>query len=216
MTAADAEAEQRHKPGYGPHRVVMFVDAIFAIAITLLAIELPRPGEDDMHSAGSLWRFLNGHGSSFIAFVLAFLMLWWVWRTHHAIFDQVARMSQWTLGLHIPLLLAAVWMPYPTEVFGHSTENPLAVALFAGTEGVMMLCLGLMSAFVLKQHNYLKAADPVRLRVEAAVNIAIGLYWVLTALVAFVMPGTPYLWFGTAVVAYATARLARGGKPKPA
>lgn len=193
----------------------MFVDAVLAIAITLLAIELPRPeksapGEPEVPFA----TFLGEHAGSFFAFVLAFLMLWWIWRTHHGTFDQVKEVSPLVMTLHIPLLLAAVWMPYPTEVFGAGEAGSLATALFAGTEGIMMLSLGLISEVVVRQGLYKEGANVPRLRVETVVNIAIGLYWLATAVLAYNLPDhsdfpVAYLWFGTPLVAYAAARIAR-------
>jgi uncharacterized membrane protein len=197
------------RPGLSPHRVVMFADAILAIAITLLAIELPRPEGEQLHSAAAFGHFLHEEQGSFFAFVLAFLMLWWVWRTHHLLFDNVSRMSQLTLALHIPLLLGAVWMPYPTEIFGHAASNGLAVFLFAATEGIMMICLGLLSATVIRQRLYPEGADTARMRTGTMVNVAIGLYWVITGTVAFFASFAPLLWMGTPVVAFTAARLSR-------
>lgn len=215
MTAV--ESREVGRAGLSTERVIMFVDAIFAIAITLLAIELPRPEGEALASAEAFGHFLGEESGSFVAFVLAFAMLWWVWRTHHSLFDRVGRMSQATLALHIPLLLAAVWMPYPTEVFGHAPSNALAIALFAVTEGIMMVCLGLLSLAVLGQRLYLEGADLPRLRAESAVNLAIGLFWVLTGVLAFAVDFAPMLWMGTPIVAYATARISRAaqGVAKP-
>ncbi|WP_436761300.1 TMEM175 family protein [Streptosporangium sp. V21-05] len=101
-------------PGRSHERVGAFTDAVFAIAMTLLVIEIPRPegpeaeameageGGDRMAVAGRLWDFLAQNSWVFLAFVVAFLMLWAAWRQHHKVFDQLTHVPQRTLNLHVP------------------------------------------------------------------------------------------------------------------
>ena len=188
----------------------MFTDAIFAIAITLLVIEIRRPAGDELASAASLWRFLGRESGSLVAFVVAFVMLWFVWRAHHRLFDQVERLSQRVLLLHIPLLLFAAFLPYSSSVFGKAAGNPLAICLFAGTEAVLLLCQAALVGVALRQRILQPDADLARLSTTALVNLAIGGFWAVTAALAFWVPGTvPLLWLATPVVTVSSARLAR-------
>ncbi|MEW9530374.1 TMEM175 family protein [Microbispora sp. NPDC049125] len=204
------------RPGLTHERVGVFADAIFAIAITLLALELPRPeGEDRMR----LPAFLGEHVSSFVAFGIAFGMLWVAWRAHHRLFDQVARLSQAVITLHLPLLFLVACLPYVTSLFGDVNRLPdeaagggraTAIALFAGTEALLMLCQGTMIGLVLRQGLYREGSDLSRLRTEGRVDWGIGAFWALTAVAAAWMADVvPLLWMATPVVAYGVARVSR-------
>lgn len=212
----ETTGEKAAEPGLTPERVGMFADAVLAIAITLLAIELPRPDEAALVTPAAFAHFLGEEAGSFFAFVLAFAMLWWIWRTHHALIDHTAAMSPLGMLLHLPLLLLAVWMPYVTSVFGEADRNALVTALFSGTEGIMMCCLGALFAVVLGQRLYRTGTDRTRLRVSALVHGAIGLWWIGAGLVAFATAQAPWLWVATPPIAYGTARLARRFLPPPA
>lgn len=186
----------------------MFTDAIFAIAITLLALELPRPTEEQFAELGP---YLSHHSGAFLAFVLAFLMLWFTWRAHHTLFDQLRSMSQTMLGLHVPLLLFAAFLPYATGMWGEVTgaehvaegAKSVALAMFSGTEAMLMLCQGALYSAALKQNLVTPEANVNRMRTSAWVNWGIGVLWLAAAVLAFPLVGaTTYLWLATPVVTY--------------
>src|ERR1700689_3990504 len=136
-------------PGRTPERFGFFTDAVFAIAMTLLVIEIPRPQEADFEggdgvtkaqAVARLWHFLVAQHSAYYAYLLAFFMLWIVWRQHHALFDQIGRVSAGMIGLHFPLLLVAAFLPYATTVLGHYPDNPLAALLLGLVVGALLAC----------------------------------------------------------------------------
>ncbi|MFC4531731.1 TMEM175 family protein [Sphaerisporangium dianthi] len=200
-------------PGYSHERVGMFTDAVFAIAITLLVIDIKRPDEHDLEHLAA---FIGEQGGAFTAFVIAFAMLWAAWRAHHTLFDQIDRVSRQVVAVHLPLLLFAAFLPYPTGIFGEAAGEPIAISMFAGTEAILMLCLATLMTLVVKQRLYTPAADPARLRVHAIVYWGLGAFWALTAVLAWVMAGVvPLLWMLTPVLAFALVRLTRGARARP-
>src|ERR1700760_4766627 len=91
--------EDRVPPGLTAERVGFFTDAVFAIAITLLVIDIAQPGDSARFAHGDgvskaqatehMLSFLYDQLGSFLAYLLAFFILWIVWREHHQIFDQL-------------------------------------------------------------------------------------------------------------------------------
>ncbi|MFF3665054.1 TMEM175 family protein [Microtetraspora malaysiensis] len=203
------------RPGLTRERVSAFADAILAIAITLLALELPRPEAEDFRDLGG---FLGGHVSAFVAFAVAFLMLWSIWRVHHSLFDQLDRLSPAVLLLHLPMLLLVVLLPYATSIFGEASAlaedaaagHALAVAMFAGTEAVLLLCQGFMIVLALRQRLHRPDADVDRLATNAWVYLGIGIFWVLTAVMtAWSAELVPFLWLATPLIGVGIARAVR-------
>ncbi|MBX6385974.1 MAG: DUF1211 domain-containing protein, partial [Microbispora sp.] len=200
--------------GLTHERVGVFADAVFAIAITLLALELPRPEAEEFERLGA---FLGDHTGFFIAFAIAFLMLWFAWRAHHTLFDQIDRVSQAVLLLHIPLLFFVASLPYTASIFGEASaasaaagSRALATGLFAGNEAILLLCQGALFTLVLAQRLHLPDADLLRLRANAGVYWAIGVYWLLTAVAsAWLASAVPFLWLATPLIAFGTARVLR-------
>ncbi|MFI6595447.1 TMEM175 family protein [Nonomuraea sp. NPDC050536] len=204
--------EAKPHPGLTPERVSMFTDAVLAIAITLLALEIPRPSEKDLEDLGG---FLAHQSSAFYTFALAFVMLWFAWRAHHTLLDQLRKVSQLTLGVHVPLLLFAAFLPYTAHLFGEAgsipKSAPIAVAMFSGTEGVIMICLALLFTLAVSQKLYSADAGVQSLVTWAAVNWGIGLWWTISAAVAlFGKPDLAItLWWFTPVVTTAVVLVRR-------
>ncbi|MFI9590250.1 TMEM175 family protein [Nonomuraea sp. NPDC052265] len=194
------------RPGMTPERVGMFSDAVFAIAITLLVLEIPRPEEAQF---GDLAGFLAERQGSFMAFALAFLMLWFSWRAHHTLFDQLHRVTQPVLLLHVPLLLFSAFLPYTMNLWsemssfhgGGEASKGLALALFAGTEAILMFCQGALFTLALVQGLLNGNAGRRRMGTSAWVYWGCGVLWAVSAVLAFgVGEDSTYLWMATPVV----------------
>ncbi|MFD1934069.1 TMEM175 family protein [Nonomuraea mangrovi] len=214
--------DDKPRPGLSAERVGVFTDAIFAIAITLLALEIPRPEEPEQ--LADLGHFLSEHAGAFAGFALAFLMLWFNWRAHHTLFDQLARVSQAVLAVHIPLLLFSAFLPYATGLFAleelPTDARSIAVAMFGGTEAVLMLCQGLLYTLTLRQGLYAVGASTTRMSTAAAINWGIGVLWAVSAMLAFPLgDGVTLLWLATPLLALAILygmRLRRGRESRRA
>ncbi|MFJ3895076.1 TMEM175 family protein [Streptomyces sp. NPDC090083] len=183
----------RPEPGLSPERLVFFTDAIFAIAMTLLAVELDRPGEQERASAEALGRFLVDQRNSYLAFALAFVLLWSVWRRHHQLTDQIRVLSRTFVFWHAPFLLLVAFLPFPTAVIGSSITNPMAQTLFAGTMAGVVFC-----EVALKEVSAdagLVIGDVARARRHADASWAVGLWFVLSLGLAWVFPYAYVLWF---------------------
>jgi uncharacterized membrane protein len=106
-------------------RLEAFSDGVFAIAITLLALELPRPEGPD------LWRDLGHAWESYAAFLVSFLTIGIIWLNHHALIDRIAAADRTLLFLNLLLLMWTSMIPWPTGLvadrLGHDGAEAAAV-----------------------------------------------------------------------------------------
>ncbi len=119
-------------------RIEMFSDGVFAIAITLLVIEI-RPPEDTTHLAselGELW-------PSYIAYVVSFLLIGLVWANHHMMFQYIVRADRALLFLNILLLMNVAFLPFPTAVMANAFSNGAGEKVAVVFYGAMLVVGGL-------------------------------------------------------------------------
>jgi uncharacterized membrane protein len=113
-------------------RIETFSDGVFAIAITLLIIEIGVPevsGNESLAAAlGDLW-------PSYGAYVLSFVMIGIYWVNHHSLFRLFVRTDHYFLMLNVLFLMAIAFLPFPTAVLGEYLDDPsqrdIAVRLYA-------------------------------------------------------------------------------------
>jgi uncharacterized membrane protein len=92
-------------------RLVAFSDAVFAITITLLVLEIRRPTDDRnlLHGLVALW-------PSYLAYVVTFLFIGQVWANHHVMFDHIRAADRVVLLLNTLLLMVVAFLPFATSV----------------------------------------------------------------------------------------------------
>ena len=102
-------------------RLEAFSDGIFAIAITLLILEVRAP---EAHDADQLWRALGAQWPSYIGYALSFLIIGIMWSNHSHIFRLIKRADH-TLGMiNLLLLMTIAFLPYPTGVLARNISDP--------------------------------------------------------------------------------------------
>ena len=104
--------DERHEPGYLPlNRSEALTDGIFAVAMTLLVIELKLPEHGLVHSAGDLHAALLALLPKAIAWVLSFFVLALFWIGHHRVFAHVRRADARLVVFNLLELAAVSLMP---------------------------------------------------------------------------------------------------------
>jgi len=106
-------------------RVESFSDAVMAIVITILVLELRVPP----HEPGRLLAALEGMWPSVAAFLISFLRIAVIWLNHHALFVRIRQVDRTLIWLNLGVLLSCTIIPLPTLV--------LADALRGGDPGVV-------------------------------------------------------------------------------
>ncbi len=111
-------------------RLMFFSDAVFAIAITLLVIEIRVP--HDITTDEQLRAALIELVPNYISFFVSFFVIGRFWLGHHRMFGHV---KDWTPALvrhNLVFLLAIAFMPFPTAVLGQYATAPTSLFLYAG------------------------------------------------------------------------------------
>ncbi len=122
----------REGDGVAFDRVVFFSDAVFAIALTLAAVEIGMPEVDgDPVSVPALWEALAGKVPAVLAYVVAFLWVAIYWRANHRFVMTLRGMNGPYVAATLVYLALIALLPIPAAVLGDYWQNPLAVTVFA-------------------------------------------------------------------------------------
>jgi uncharacterized membrane protein len=92
-------------------RLAFFSDAVIAIAVTLLVLEI-RPPPDTrhlLHGLAALW-------PSYLAYAISFLLIGQVWANHHVMFDHIRSADRMVLFLNTLLLMDIAFLPFAAAV----------------------------------------------------------------------------------------------------
>jgi uncharacterized membrane protein len=120
-------------------RIEAFSDGVFAIAITLLILEVSKP--DPHADAGKLIGELIGLWPQFAAYAVSFLTILIMWVNHHALFQLIRRTNRIFMVLNGLLLLMITFINYPTAMFADQLQENLqrpegvqvGLAFYSGT-----------------------------------------------------------------------------------
>jgi uncharacterized membrane protein len=134
-------------------RLEAFCDGVFAIALTLLIIDIRIPASVEINNNTDFWFALAGIGPSIFAFVLSFIVILITWVNHHAIMNAVARPSASFIYGNAVLLLGVVFTPFPTKLLGDNllTDHAApAVVLYNADAAFMALGWIMLSGAALR------------------------------------------------------------------
>jgi uncharacterized membrane protein len=133
-------------------RLEAFSDGVFAIAITLLVLEIPVP-----HVADSgLTDALLDQWPNYAAYVVSFAIIGIIWINHHAVFGYVTRVDRALLLLNLLLLLWIVLIPWPTSLLAEymqtgGGDEQAAALVYSLTMTLMGLSFGTIFVYITRR-----------------------------------------------------------------
>lgn len=133
-----------------PARTEAFSDGVFAIAATLLVLEIRVPV-----AHGDLLSAVVHAWPAYASYTVSFLTIGIIWINHHAIFDQLHRVDPPLVVLNLLLLLLVALIPFPTALLatylqaGH--DEAVAGAAYGVTMTMMGIVFGTLWAYVLRK-----------------------------------------------------------------
>jgi uncharacterized membrane protein len=101
-------------------RLEAFSDGVFAIAITLLIIEVSLP-----EGHGPLAERLLDAWPSYVAYLISFVTIGIMWANHHGIFQLIDRTTHGLVVANLLLLLLVAFIPFPTKILGEHLQGAL-------------------------------------------------------------------------------------------
>lgn len=132
--------EHELKKEFQLERMILFSDAIFAIAITLLVLEIKVP-PIDRHIATDdmLLKSLDELMPKFVGFFISFFIIGLYWTIHHRMFGNVVNYNTRTLWLNLFFLFAVVLMPFSTAFYSEYIIRYLRVPMIFYSANIIFL-----------------------------------------------------------------------------
>ncbi|HEY3036023.1 MAG TPA: TMEM175 family protein [Streptosporangiaceae bacterium] len=195
-------------------RVLFFSDAVFAIAITLLVVDLRVP--DEVLNAGDQ---LHADKYRILGFAISFLVIGLFWMGHHRLFRYITALDRPVIFLNLLFLGTIAFLPYPTALlFASSTKQVAATVFYAACvagAGLIELAIWL---YALQADGLVPASiSPASRRYVTAQILPTPVVFGLSIPVAFVAPGVaPFTWILLVPIGRLLPRIMRAKEtPKP-
>jgi len=194
----------------GRNRLEAFSDGVFAVAITLLALNLAVPGPDH----GALLTQLLDHWPSLLAYLISFFTIGVIWVNHHALIANVKAVDRTLLFINLVLLLFIVVIPIATDTMAEyltsgGQDSHIAMALYAAVFEGMGASFAVMFAWTQGEGRTVRPV-PREAQRRAWLRFSPGLAAYLVAIaVAFVSAPAALAIVGLAAVYYIFERTPR-------
>ena len=180
-------------------RIAALVDGIFAVAMTLLVLDLKLPEGLKMSSDAEVWRQLLELTGRFSTYTLSFIVLGTFWVGHHSLFHFVRKVNRHLLWLNLLFLLFTTLLPFSTNLLSAHSHLQIPIVVY----GINLLLISLASLLQLTylahhpelSHNQLTPAWIANVRRRTSIpivfvvasiaisfykpNLAMTAYWLL-------------------------------------
>lgn len=199
-------------------RTEAFSDGVFAVAITLLVLNIKIPGLDlspsNLPNDTQLWSLLLNEWPMFAAYATSFATIGVMWLNHHRLYSHIKRTDTVLLLLNLLLLLIIVFIPVPTALVAEylaRLDQHAAALLYSGTMVILAVCFNLLWRYA-SYHNRLLGENVDTRAVRAISRQYWGgplLYFIAFALALFNTPTSIILNFILALFFALPPRLPR-------
>jgi uncharacterized membrane protein len=188
-------------------RIAALVDGIFAVAMTLLVLDLKLPEGLKMSSDAEVWRQLLELTGRFSTYTLSFIVLGTFWIGHHSLFHFVRKVNRGLLWLNLLFLLFITLLPFSTNILSGHTNLQIPIVVYGINllliSSVSLLQLGYLAHHAELSHDQLTPSWIANIRRRTSIpvvivvasiaisfykpNFALSTYWLL--MVFHFLPG---------------------------
>jgi len=132
-------------------RIVNLSDGVFAIAITLLVLDIHVPDIPENVVASELPAALLALWPKYLGYFLSFVGISTFWMIHHSIFRPIRAYDRVLLYLNFLFLMAVAFLEFPTSLVGHYSEEQVSVVIHALNAAVASLLLITISWYAARE-----------------------------------------------------------------
>jgi uncharacterized membrane protein len=137
-------------------RIEAFSDGVFAIAITLLVLEIHVPEDPEEGLGQALLHMWPAYAS----YVVSFFVIGIIWVNHHAVFDHLKRADRPLLFLNLLLLMFVALLPWPTNLMATymregGSDEQVAAVVYSGTMAAMGVAFGALWSYASRNRRLL-------------------------------------------------------------
>lgn len=208
MTEPGAQKDQGSKE---LDRIVTFSDGVFAIAITLLVLNIETPEIPANLVAEELPGRLLDLWPKFLSYVISFLVILTYWIAHHSIFSAIKGYDRKLIWLNSLFLMCVAFLPFPASLFGEYGDQPLVVAIYAGSLAITRLLLTAVWWYASSGRRLVdRDLDANMIKAYRLRGLAIPLIFLLSIFISFFsVSAAVYSWVLLMVVDFVLFRLLR-------
>lgn len=134
-------------------RLCAVADGVYAIALTLLVLDLKVPVVPGITNP-QLTSDLLQQIPNFVAYVIGFLVVAFFWMSHHRLFQSVILCDEWALLLNLAHLLFISLTPYAASLIGHYEGDRVATIVFSANLGLASWSLIVLGQYVLARKQW--------------------------------------------------------------
>lgn len=182
-----------HPPAqkFSTERFKAFVDAVVAIAMTLLILPLMEAVSDAGSGKLTTTEFFDEHSGQLLSFALSFLLIATFWMGHHSQYRDVEWITAPLMWINVAWMATIVWLPVPTAMLGQIDSDPLQKVVYIGTLITTQLAT-LAGGIYLVRHPELSTAPPSTYRAGVLGGLAAIILFAVALAVAVLVPSIGY------------------------
>jgi len=191
-------------------RTIAFSDAVFAIAMTILVLELRIPDVPAAQLPSELQHLVP----AYVTFVLSFTVVGVIWLSHHRKFGVMARFNQTLLRLNLLMLLMVASLALPTAVLGRYGDQPIAVVLYAAFVSAIGLLMSAMWGYAWRRHLIETSVDRGVFQFVLIQSLIIPVTFLISIPIAVTAGANPaeYSWLLAFLLLLGLRSLSRAGR----
>jgi uncharacterized membrane protein len=204
-------AERSPEAGRDRDRIVNLSDGVFAIAITLLVLDIRVPDIPEGMVASELPAALLSLWPKYLGYVLSFAVISTFWIVHHSIFRPIREYDRGLLYLNFLFLMFVAFVPFPTSLLGEYGDHQLPVAIYACALAIGRLLLTAIHWYSTRDDRLVgEPQDPGEVRFYLIRGLAMPVIFLLSIGVSFFSVGA-VIWSWVVMIVVDAVVLRRRG-----
>jgi uncharacterized membrane protein len=190
-------AQSSPEAGRDRDRIVNLSDGVFAIAITLLVLDIRVPDIPENLVTSELPRVLLSLWPKYLGYFLSFVGISTFWMIHHSIFRPIRAYDRILLYLNFLFLMVVAFFPFPTSLLGEYGSYQLPVAIYAATFAIGRLLLTTIHWYSTRNDRLLgEALNPATVRFFLIRGLTIPAIFLLSIGISFFsVSAAIWTWF---------------------